>query len=248
MDMTGPTRANVLKNEVSAAQADIREWFEEHVLKAAVEVPLSEADDFKLNNKNYADVILRIDEDGDDIPEVDGKKVREPGVVFFPAHKAMLRSEYFTRMFNSGFVESTAELPIICMDCSRACLEIALLYFYTEDIEIPIEHALDCLYLADMLVAEKLFNACVSQITHVGVDEEVPYDAKQILDAAWQFKERNLELHAANWFAAELDQYLEDEEFADLVKQSADKIKNRQETDTIELIDEYVPRGELLRD
>ena len=43
------------------------------------------------------------------------------------------------------------------------------------------------------------------------------------------------------YFAYRLESFIDEEEFADLVRESANRIKGRQETDTIELLDEYEP-------
>lgn len=49
---------------------------------------------------------------------------------------------------------------------------------------------------------------------------------------------RRLEEFGARYIAERLEHYLQEEEFAELVAESAHRIKERQETDTIELVDD----------
>ena len=51
---------------------------------------------------------------------------------------------------------------------------------------------------------------------------------------------QRLEEFAARYLAYRLEDYIDEQEFEELIKESASRIQKRQETDTIELIDEYV--------
>lgn len=179
--------------------------------------------------------------------------------VLFPVHRAMLlRSEYFQTMFASSFQEAqvTEYLQIVKVYCSPAVLEIVLDFLYTEKADIPIELALDVLFAADMLFIEKLKTKAAIVIstlgngtsslvdrTHNEASEEVEVEAINVYDvirAAWFLKVQRLEEFSARYIAYRLEDYIDEEEFEELIKESASRIEKREETDSIELLDEYV--------
>lgn len=178
--------------------------------------------------------------------------------VLFPAHRAMLlRSEYFQTMFASSFQEAQdAEyLHIVTVDCSPPVLQIVLDFLYTEKADIPIELALDVLFAADMLFIEKLKTKATIVIstigngpssladrTHAENDEEEvePINIYDVIRAGWFLRVQRLEEFSARYLAYRLEEYIDEEDFEELVKESAQRIEERQETDTIELLDEYV--------
>ncbi len=178
----------------------------------------------------------------------------------FPVHKAMLlRSEFFLTMFSSGFREAqdTQHLQIIPIDCSPQVLEIVLKFLYTERTDCPLELAIDVLFAADLLLIEKLKqkaavvistlgNGSMSQIparldvSEDAQSEQPELDVYDVVRAGWLTRVPRLEEFGARYFAYRLESYIDEEDFADLVKESAARIKGRQETDTIELLDECV--------
>jgi len=181
---------------------------------------------------------------------------KKPKSVLIPAHRAMLvRSEYFSAMFASPFREAqeTDHLPIIQVDCSPATLEVILVYLYTEHATFPLDIAIDVLFAADQLFIEKLKTKAAMIISTLGnggqsvVESENPRgetDLEEIIDiydvvrAGWDTHVHRLEEFGARYIAYRLERYVDDAEFRQLVKESAARIKHRQETDTVELIDE----------
>jgi ankyrin repeat and BTB/POZ domain-containing protein 1 len=173
-------------------------------------------------------------------------------VVFFPCHKAMLiRSEFFLTMFDSTFREAqdTPHLQIVPIDCSPEVLEIILTFLYTERADFGLDIAVDVLFAADMLFLEKLKAKAAVVISSLGngtatamrteVEREDDYlDIYEILRASWITRVQRLEEFAARYIAYRLEQYIDDPEFAELVKESASRITARQETDSIEMIDD----------
>lgn len=177
--------------------------------------------------------------------------------VLFPVHRAMLlRSEYFQTMFTSSFQEAqlTEYLHIVKVDCSPAVLEIVLDFLYTEKADIPIELALDVLYAADMLFIEKLKtkativistigngSSSLADRTHLeGEDVETePINIYDVIRAGWFLKVQRLEEFSARYLAYRLEDYIDEEDFEELIMESAQRIEKREETDTIELLDEY---------
>ncbi|KIX98258.1 uncharacterized protein Z520_06338 [Fonsecaea multimorphosa CBS 102226] len=67
---------------------------------------------------------------------------------------------------------------------------------------------------------------------------EEDLDIYEILRAAWLTRVQRLEEFAARYIAYRLESYIDDPDFAELVKESASRISARQETDSIELLDD----------
>ncbi|MCJ1393679.1 hypothetical protein MMC18_006555 [Xylographa bjoerkii] len=183
----------------------------------------------------------------------------------YPVHRAMLlRSEYFLTMFSSSFLEAqpSPHLLIVPIDCSPAVLEIILTYLYSENAIIPLSLAVDVLFAADLLLIEKLKIKAAVVISTLGngsmpqhatvanlnngkiatlggedadTDEVDIYD---VLRAGWLTRVPRLETFAARFLAYRLEAYIDDEEFTELIRESAARIKARQETDSIELVDD----------
>jgi len=172
--------------------------------------------------------------------------------VLYPCHKSMLmRSEYFMTMFDSSFREAQDKphLQIITIDCSPAVLEIILTFLYTERVEFGLDMAVDVLFAADMLFLEKLKTKAAVIISTLGngtatgmqtevQTDDIDLDIYEILRAAWTTRAQRLEEFAARYIAYRLEQYIDEPAFADIVKESANRIQARQETDTIEILDD----------
>lgn len=174
----------------------------------------------------------------------------------FPAHRAMLlRSEFFLTMFSSQFKEAqeTPHLHIITIDCSPAVLETVLTFLYTERAEFGLDIAIDVLFAADQLWIEKLKQRAAIIISALGngatsavesdnprgaTDAEEAVDIYEVIRAGWDTRVQRLEEFAARYIAGRLEHYIDQPEFAELVQESANRVKARQETDTVELIDD----------
>lgn len=181
--------------------------------------------------------------------------------VVFPAHRAMLiRSPYFETMFSSAFKEAqeSEHLHVITVDCAPDVLRLVLSFLYTETANCPLDLALDLLYAADMLFLDKLKGKAVTAISTLGSatanelvdrthgqeggergeDEVEPINIYDVIHAAWDLGVQRLEEFAARYLAYRLEDYIDDEEFAELIQLSAGRIQEREETDTIELLDD----------
>ena len=181
----------------------------------------------------------------------------------FPVHKAMLlRSEYFHAMFSSNFREAqdSSHLRIVSVDCAPDVLEAVLAFLYAERAEFSLDIAVDVLFAADLLLIEQLKvkaaliistlgnGSLPSQGTQNGSSENTqsmeessssdPLDPFTILRAAWLLRVPRLEHFAARFFAYRLEHYIDLPEFSEVIAESAARIKNRQETDSIEIIDD----------
>lgn len=174
----------------------------------------------------------------------------------FPAHRAMLlRSEVFATMFASPFREGqeAEHLQIVPVDCAPDVLEIVLRFVYTEKADFPLNIALDVLHAADMLFIEKLKQRAALLISTLGngsasiVEAENPrgetedveaINVYDVVRAGWDTRVHRLEEFGARYIAYRLESYIDAAEFRDLVKESAARIQGRQETDTVELVDD----------
>ncbi|KAK4102988.1 hypothetical protein N658DRAFT_495057 [Parathielavia hyrcaniae] len=301
------------QDEVQRAQGQVEAFFHNTVIKHKIEVDTREADDVKWPRHNaiFADCLLRADDQQDDDEVADGETSsngngipigptaesatqngpdRQPShrSVLFPAHRPFLiRSPYFETMFSSDFLEArnnTEHLHIIKVDCSPAVLEIILRFLYTEKADCQLEHALDLLYTADMLLLDKLKTKAAITISTLGsgtsntlVDhthsshpsndinttttnnnstppqeptpsdgspgpaqtvEMEPVNVYDVIRAAWDLKVQRLEEFAARYLAGRLEDYVDEDDFAELIRESAGRLRERQETDTIELLDD----------
>ncbi|KAL4924028.1 ankyrin repeat and BTB/POZ domain protein [Aspergillus undulatus] len=220
------------------------------------------------NNPIFADVLLQADELPDDgldeladstslpIGPIESSEATKPSPksTLFPCHRAMLlRSEFFQTMFNSPFREAHMKenLHIIPVDCSPDVLEIILTFLYTERADFPLEVAVEVLFAADMLFIEKLKTKAAVVISTLGSgsmsqaeaaktrgDVEDDIDIYGIIRAAWMTRVQRLEEFAARFFAYRLEAHIDSPEFAELIQESASRIQGRQETDSIELLDD----------
>jgi len=158
-------------------------------------------------------------------------------------------------MFSSSFREaqSTEYLQIIPIDCSPDILQVILTYLYTERSDFPLDVAIDVLFAADLLFIDRLKVKAAQIISTLGngtasiVESENPrgetniedvIDIYDVMRAGWDTRVQRLEEFGARFIAYRLERYIDQEEFLDLVKESAARVKQRQETDTIELIDD----------
>ena len=69
-------------------------------------------------------------------------------------------------------------------------------------------------------------------------DPSAEIDIYEILRAAWLTRVQRLEEFAARYIANRLESFIDTPDFADLVKESAERITRREETDSIELLDD----------
>ncbi|TKA81879.1 hypothetical protein B0A55_01575 [Friedmanniomyces simplex] len=185
--------------------------------------------------------------------------------ILYPCHRAMLlRSEVFATMFASPFRESqpTPHLPLIPVACSPAVLEVLLTFLYTERADFPLNLALDVLHAADMLFIEKLKQRAALLISTLGngsasiveaqnprgqtgiEDEDGEGNEDEVLNiydvirAGWDTRVHRLEEFGAPFIAYRLERYIDAPDFRAIVRESAGRIRGRQETDSVELVDD----------
>ena len=238
--------------ELSKGRDQLEGWFRENVLGNKVVIETAKAAEVKWGRHNtiFADVLLQADELPDEAGEGGSQKS-----ILFPCHRAMLlRSEFFQTMFSSPFREAhiTDQLNVIDVDCSPDVLEIILTFLYTERADFPLDIAVDVLFAADMLFIEKLKTKAAVVISTLGsggmsqaeaaktrgTKDEDDIDIYAIIRAAWITRVQRLEEFAARFLAYRLEAHIDTPEFAELIQESASRIQSRQETDSIELLDD----------
>ena len=176
--------------------------------------------------------------------------------VLFPAHRAMLlRSPYFSTMFSSGFKEGrpSTYLPILHIETTPTVLSVILEYLYSESTSFGLDIAIDVLLLSDFLLLDKLKVKAATVISSLGngsstlVDAENPrgaiaegddeLDIYEVVRVGWATRVRRLEEFGARFLAYRLEAHIDSIDFKQLVIESSKRIKFRQKTDTVELID-----------
>ncbi|KAI7674111.1 hypothetical protein KC319_g4895 [Hortaea werneckii] len=159
----------------------------------------------------------------------------------------------FDSPFREGSIDNSRHLQIVPVDCSPEVLEVVLSFLYTERADFQLPLALDVLQAADMLFIEKLKQRAALLISTLGngsasvVEAENPRgtaDGEDVIDiydvvrAGWDTRVHRLEEFGARYIAYRLERYIDEPEFRELVQESAGRIQGRQETDTVELVDD----------
>jgi len=161
--------------------------------------------------------------------------------------------------------DSSTTLQIIPVDCTPTVLSVILTFLYTETTSFPLSIALDVLHAADMLFIEKLKQRAALLISTLGngassitepehprgttpkpgsstfttEEHEQPLEwIYEVVRSGWDCRVHRLEEFGARYMAYRLESYIDDEEFKELVRESAARIKLRQETDTVEIVDD----------
>jgi ankyrin repeat and BTB/POZ domain-containing protein 1 len=257
-------RENVLRHQIEVETTKVNDvkWTRDNAIFADV---LLRADE-DVEEDNFEDTTGQISlsqANGIPIGPREAKEASESGrtrkSVLYPAHRAMLiRSEYFLTMFSSQFQEAQVAdyLRIVKVDCTPGVLEVVLNFLYTEKAEFPLDIAIDVLYAADMLFIEKLKTKAAVVIstlsdsrggslvdrTHIQSSPEdaefEPINVYDVIRAAWLTRVQRLEEFAARYLANRLEDYIDEPEFEELIQESASRIQKREETDSIELLDD----------
>lgn len=253
-------RANVLQHaiEIETSKASDIKWDRDNAIFADI---LLRADEDEEDEASLEDSAARPKENTNvlGIPLGSAAASRSPSrsrkprkSKIYPCHKAMLiRSEFFMTMFDSQFKEAqdSPHLHIVSIDCSPQVLEIILTFLYTERADFGLDIAVEVLFAADMLFLEKVKAKAAVVISTLGNGtatamptetdrEDEIMDIYEILRASWLTRVQRLEEFAARYIAYRLESYIDDPDFAELVKESASRISARQETDSIELLDD----------
>lgn len=171
----------------------------------------------------------------------------------YPCHLAILtRSNYFKIMFDLPLAENFAykqskayqdtpsptEIPIVSFPpCDFEVAELLLRYLYYDASEIPWQYAMDVLLIADHLLEDRVKSMAAVVITQ-SKDILERYSIFQILYLGWETRMERLEHYAAKIVANDIQRYAEDPELKKAIMLSSTRISIRQETDSIEFVDD----------
>ncbi|KAK6500542.1 hypothetical protein TWF506_003317 [Arthrobotrys conoides] len=235
--------ANKRTSLVEGAQEDFLRLWDEY-LNVPIRLPRGESfSTSRLAHRTRAlrpDVFLRVESQLDE------------EVFFYAAHKAMIQSDFicaairFKQEFQSS--RTSKQCPtIVSIDVSPEIMEAILKWFYTDMVDIPLEAVLDLLQAADMLLIERLKSRACLLLTTQDSDDlltgEVGYSIFDVARTGWMTGTfLKLDPFCGKFLASRLEQCLEEGiirlQFEELIRESAGRIQKREETDTIELIDD----------
>ncbi|KAI5960830.1 uncharacterized protein KGF55_004400 [Candida pseudojiufengensis] len=147
-------------------------------------------------------------------------------------------------------------LPVIRLSWSSSNEKVdsmVLSYLYHDDVDtIPLENTVELLFAADELFLERLKTIAAVRISShytkfsykefTDLKIDLDYDAYDLIRIAWQTRCDKLEQHITKMIAYNLQKIYEDDQesskLSTLINDSAARIKERQVTDTIELVDD----------
>ncbi|XP_067400385.1 ankyrin repeat and BTB/POZ domain-containing protein 1 isoform X2 [Emydura macquarii macquarii] len=160
----------------------------------------------------------------------------------FLCHKAFFcgRSDYFKALLEDHFSESEElqtqpTIPVVTLhDISEDIFIRVLYYIYSDDTELSPENAYDVLCVADMYLLPGLKRLCGRTLAQI-LDED---NVVNIWRIAKLFLLTRLEDQCTEYMAKIIEKLVELEEFAAAVKENAEAVEERQETDSIPLVDD----------
>ncbi|KAJ3415434.1 hypothetical protein HDV05_005028 [Chytridiales sp. JEL 0842] len=239
-------RAVVLIRDIKGVQRDLttlyhaittcgNSWSRQHIGGNSSSRSL-QADDENEQNRAYMELL---DASAPDV-------ILDIKSTLFPCHKAFLsRSEYFKALLLGGFSENVEhsngdKLKPIAMSSipNPTVFQKILEFLYTDTLlsDVTASLCLELLKTADLLLLDRLKSHTVNHILNIPTSElEKPW---LFLRASWEMNLPRLEQHITKFYAERILEFVNDEEFKSLVRDSADSVKNREETDTIIFVDD----------
>ncbi|XP_069101724.1 ankyrin repeat and BTB/POZ domain-containing protein 1-like [Argopecten irradians] len=158
----------------------------------------------------------------------------------FLCHKVFFcgRCDYFKALLNDHFEESylsEENLPMIPLkEISAENFRQLMYFFYQDHCELTQDTVFEMLRLADQFLLPGLKRLCSNNIVnYINIDTVF-----QILSLARLFNLCRLADQCSEFMANNLSEVILMEEFAELVRQDASNLERREDTDTIEIIDD----------
>ncbi|XP_064604723.1 ankyrin repeat and BTB/POZ domain-containing protein 1-like [Liolophura sinensis] len=157
----------------------------------------------------------------------------------FLCHKAFFcgRSDYFKVLLldHFGELETSDDLPTLTLHGISVDVFIAVMYhIYQDNCQLNKELVYEVLCIADMYLLPGLKRQCAAVIGQYMDTENVI----SILRTARVYNLPRLQDQCAQYMAENLDEIIQREDFAALVQEDAAEVEMREETDTIDIIDE----------
>ncbi|KAH9510218.1 Ankyrin repeat and BTB/POZ domain-containing protein 1 [Bulinus truncatus] len=157
----------------------------------------------------------------------------------FMCHKAFFcgRSDYFKALLENHFGENknTENIPVVYLhNLSVEVFLRILTYIYSDSADLQPDVVNDVLVAADMYLLPGLKHLCGTSLMEY-VDN---YNVVNMIRTSRLFNLTRLESHCAEYIANNLSEVIHQEEFRQLVVEDAGNLKEREETDTIDIVDE----------
>ncbi|GAV48993.1 hypothetical protein ZYGR_0N03980 [Zygosaccharomyces rouxii] len=223
------------------ARDQLKRFVNDNILKCSIDLHsttnFEEGIQFAENCVAFPDLLLLVENFNED------KRI-------YPCHLAILsRANYFRMMFSLPMEEKATyqeykdfkdsrRLPLISLpSCDFEVAEIILRYLYHDSSEIPWQYAIDVLLMADFLLEDRMKSMAAVVMTQ-SKDFLEKHSIFDILYVAWETKMERLEQFAAKVIAFDLKNYTKETELKNAIIKSSQMISVREETDTIELVDD----------
>ncbi|XP_070557887.1 ankyrin repeat and BTB/POZ domain-containing protein 1-like isoform X2 [Ptychodera flava] len=159
----------------------------------------------------------------------------------FYCHKAFFccRSDYFKALISDHFSEmetdTEEEMPVMSLqDITADVFSEVVRYLYSDTPQISPILAYDVLCVADRYLLPGLKRICANVIAQ-HLDET---NVISVLRASRMFELPRLEDQCAEYMASIFDKIVTTDEFAELVKEDAASVEEREETDSIPIVDD----------
>ncbi|NP_001096209.1 ankyrin repeat and BTB/POZ domain-containing protein 1 [Xenopus tropicalis] len=160
----------------------------------------------------------------------------------FLCHKSFFcgRSDYFKALLEDHFCEShelqaLPSIPVITLhNITEETFMRVLYYIYSDDTELSPDNAYEVLCVADMYLLPGLKRLCGKTLAQM-LDED---SIIGIWKTAKLFQLTRLEDQCTEYMARIIEKLVDSEEFAAAVREDAEAVEERQETDSIPLIDD----------
>ena len=149
---------------------------------------------------------------------------------------------------------SPQHLPVVRIGTSVSSAivaEIVLSFLYHDVVDIPLLQSIEVIFAADELFLDRLKSMSVmkfasgfnfSKEDFISLVDVVGYDAYDLIRISWQTRSEKLEHYVTKMIAYNISKIFHNQEehlkILALIKESADRINERQDTDTIELVDD----------
>ncbi|KAM4738270.1 ankyrin repeat and BTB/POZ domain-containing protein 1 isoform 2-T2 [Anableps anableps] len=160
----------------------------------------------------------------------------------FLCHKAFFcgRSDYFKALLEDHFSEgeqllSQPSTPVITLhNISHEVFIHVMYYIYTDDTELTMDNVFDVLCVADMYLLPGLKRLCGKTLAKAICEDNVLHMWK----TAKLFRLSRLEDQCTEFMAKIIERLVGQAEFAEMIKEDAASLEERQETDSVPLVDD----------
>jgi len=158
----------------------------------------------------------------------------------FKCHKAFFcgRSDYFRALIDDHFLEAQNQINGIQVfelyDISVHTFMAIVSYIYQNHVQFDFENAYELIVMSDVYLLPGLKRQCAN---YVG-QHLTPNNVISILMTSRLMQLTKLERICIEYMAQNLEKVIDSKELKDLIIKDAEEVRQRQETDSIDIIDE----------